>query len=65
MAAPRNPVRSHGARCFRSTWTIFSSRWTGQIAGLAAAEALDQRRDVGQLDPDPLPKKLEILTEPA
>ncbi|MDF1751989.1 MAG: FAD-dependent oxidoreductase [Verrucomicrobiales bacterium] len=37
---------------------------TGQIAGLAAAEAKVQSRDVAQIDPDPLPKTLGILTEP-
>jgi hypothetical protein len=37
---------------------------TGQIAGLAAAEAKEQSRRVAQLDPTPLPKKLNILTEP-
>jgi len=38
---------------------------TGQIAGLAAAEARAQGRDVAQLDPDPLPRTLKIRTEPA
>ena len=37
---------------------------TGQIAGLAAAEAKAQKRDVGQIDPDPLPRSLKIRTEP-
>ncbi len=37
---------------------------TGQIAGLAAAEAKSQNRSVAQIDPDPLPKKLGIMTKP-
>ena len=37
---------------------------TGQIAGLAAAEAKAQSCDVAQLDPAPLPKKLNLRTEP-
>lgn len=36
---------------------------TGQIAGLAAAMAKEQRMDVANLDPDPLPKKLSIRTD--
>ena len=38
---------------------------TGQIAGLAAAEAKNQGRDVGQIDPDRLPRILKIRTDPA
>jgi hypothetical protein len=37
---------------------------TGQLAGLAAAVARDQRVDVSSLDPDPLPKALGLLTDP-
>jgi hypothetical protein len=37
---------------------------TGQIAGLAAAMAKEQRMDVANLDPDPLPKKLNIRIDP-
>ncbi|HEX4149333.1 MAG TPA: FAD-dependent oxidoreductase, partial [Pirellulales bacterium] len=37
---------------------------TGQLAGLAAAEAKAQSCHVAQLDPAPLPKKLNIRTEP-
>ncbi len=37
---------------------------TGQIAGFAAAEAVKQRVDVGQLDPNPLPRKLKIKFDP-
>ncbi len=37
---------------------------TGQVAGLAAAEAKVQSREVGQIDPEPLPKTLGILTVP-
>ena len=37
---------------------------TGQIAGLAAATAKEMRMDVANLDPDPLPKKLKIRTDP-
>lgn len=36
---------------------------TGQIAGLAAAEAKEQGRDAAGIDPAPLPKKLGIRTE--
>ena len=38
---------------------------TGQVAGLAAATARQQSRDVAQLDPVPLPKILNIQTEPS
>ena len=37
---------------------------TGQVAGLAAATALEEKMDVAQLDPVPLPKILKIQTEP-
>ena len=37
---------------------------TGQLAGLAAAVAKDQRVDAASLDPDPLPKTLGLLTDP-
>jgi hypothetical protein len=37
---------------------------TGQIAGLAAATALEQKTDVAQVDPAPLPKTLRIQTDP-
>jgi hypothetical protein len=37
---------------------------TGQLAGLAAAVAKDQRMDVASIDPEPLPKTLGILTDP-
>ncbi|MHB8902981.1 MAG: FAD-dependent oxidoreductase [Thermoguttaceae bacterium] len=37
---------------------------TGQVAGLAAAEARQKGCQVAQLDPAPLPKTLGILTEP-
>jgi hypothetical protein len=37
---------------------------TGQIAGLAAAESLRQRVPVSQIDPEPLPRKLKIQTDP-
>ena len=37
---------------------------TGQIAGLAAATALEQKTDVAQVDPAPLPKTLTIQTDP-
>lgn len=37
---------------------------TGQLAGLAAAVAKDQRLDVAALDPEPLPKTLGLLTDP-
>ncbi len=37
---------------------------TGQIAGLAAAEAKAQSRAVAQIDPQPLPGTLGILTDP-
>ena len=36
---------------------------TGQVAGLAAAEAREQSRQVAEIDPTELPKTLEILTE--
>jgi len=38
---------------------------TGQIAGLAAAEAREKGSDVGKLDPAPFPGILKIRTEPA
>jgi hypothetical protein len=38
---------------------------TGQIAGLAAAVALQKRSTVAALDPEPLPRMLRILTDPA
>ncbi len=38
---------------------------TGQVAGYAAAEALRQRVDVAEIDPDPIPRKLGIRVEPA
>ena len=37
---------------------------TGQLAGLAAAVAREQRVAPASLDPDPLPKALGILTDP-
>ena len=37
---------------------------TGQIAGLAASEAARSRTDVAQIDPDPLPRRLKIQTDP-
>ena len=37
---------------------------TGQVAGLAAAVAKDQRTDVANLDPGPLPRMLKIKTDP-
>lgn len=37
---------------------------TGQIAGLAAAVALEQKIDVARIDPVPLPKTLKIQTDP-
>jgi hypothetical protein len=37
---------------------------TGQIAGLACAVASEQRVDVANLDPDPLPEMLEITIDP-
>jgi hypothetical protein len=37
---------------------------TGQIAGLAAARAGEQRLDVAALDPNPLPALLKIQTDP-
>jgi hypothetical protein len=37
---------------------------TGQIAGLASAVAKDQSNDVANIDPTPLPRRLNILTEP-
>jgi hypothetical protein len=36
---------------------------TGQIAGLAAAEAMNRSTTIGRLDPDPLPRKLGIPTD--
>ena len=37
---------------------------TGQIAGLAAMEAMDGGIDVANLDPDPLPRMLGIKVDP-
>lgn len=37
---------------------------TGQVAGLAAATACQTKTNVAALDPDPLPRKLRIKTEP-
>jgi ribulose 1,5-bisphosphate synthetase/thiazole synthase len=37
---------------------------TGQLAGLAAAAAREQSIDVAALDPAPLPRTLNLLTEP-
>lgn len=37
---------------------------TGQIAGLAAAIACQTNIDAAAIDPDPLPRKLKIATEP-
>lgn len=37
---------------------------TGQIAGLAAARALERRCSVADLDPDPLPRLLHLKTDP-
>jgi hypothetical protein len=37
---------------------------TGQLAGLAAGAAKEQRIPVASLDPDPLPKALGLLTDP-
>ncbi|MGC3972236.1 MAG: FAD-dependent oxidoreductase [Pirellulales bacterium] len=37
---------------------------TGQLAGLAAAVAKEKNCDVASIDPDPLPKTLNIPTEP-
>jgi hypothetical protein len=37
---------------------------TGQVAGLAAAVALEQKTDVAEIDPLPLPKMLGIRTDP-
>ncbi len=37
---------------------------TGQIAGLAAAEALTKRLEVANLDPVPLPRMLQIQVDP-
>jgi hypothetical protein len=36
----------------------------GQIAGLAAAEAANQRADVATIDPNPLPQKLKLQIDP-
>lgn len=38
---------------------------TGQVAGLAAADAREQHCDVAQLDPASLPRQLGIQTEPS
>ncbi|MSU25138.1 MAG: FAD-dependent oxidoreductase [Opitutus sp.] len=37
---------------------------TGQVAGLAAAEAKDTRRDVAQIDPASLPARARLITDP-
>ncbi|HYE98028.1 MAG TPA: FAD-dependent oxidoreductase, partial [Planctomycetota bacterium] len=37
---------------------------TGQLAGLAAATALEQRLPVASIDPDPLPRTLGVVTDP-
>jgi hypothetical protein len=37
---------------------------TGQVAGLAAAEAMRQRTDVAHIDPLPLPKLLKLEVDP-
>lgn len=37
---------------------------TGQVAGLAAAEAREQGINVASIDPNPLPRKLNIQTQP-
>jgi hypothetical protein len=37
---------------------------TGQVAGLAAAVALEQRLDVAHIDPVPLPGMLKIPVDP-
>ena len=37
---------------------------TGQVAGLAAATALEKKMDVALIDPVPLPKILRIQTRP-
>jgi hypothetical protein len=37
---------------------------TGQVAGLAAAEALRRGVEVARLDPDPLPRALKIQVDP-
>ncbi len=37
---------------------------TGQVAGLAAVVAQEQRVDVAQIDPDPLPQRLKIKIDP-
>ena len=37
---------------------------TGQVAGLAATEALRTRTTVAAIDPDPLPGRLRIQTDP-
>lgn len=37
---------------------------TGQIAGLAAMQAMDKGIDVANLDPEPLPRTLGIQVDP-
>jgi hypothetical protein len=37
---------------------------TGQVAGLAAVVAQEQRLDVAHIDPDPLPQRLNIKVDP-
>ena len=37
---------------------------TGQVAGLAAAEAKAGRFDVASIDPHPLPRKLGLEVDP-
>ena len=37
---------------------------TGQIAGLAAMQAMDKGIDVANLDPEPLPRMLDIQVDP-
>ena len=36
----------------------------GQVAGLAAVEAMRQRTDVAEIDPEPLPLMLKIQVDP-
>jgi hypothetical protein len=37
---------------------------TGQVAGLAAAEAQSSGLDVAQIDPNPLLRRAGIITDP-
>jgi hypothetical protein len=37
---------------------------TGQVAGLAAAEALDRHLDAAEVDPGPFPRQLKIKVDP-